>query len=276
MRPTTLISIFAVAALGQAARAATLEDFAIYSHGAVSIDQKSDIDAFVAGMGPIQIDKQSTISGDIFSQGSILLGNQVTAGTLYPDLSPGAFPGAGLPSIDLSSAGADAITINDHATLALAPGTYGALTAGHRSQLTLTAGTYYFDSFDFGSQAELTLDTSAGDVRVNVAGGAFFDMKAAIERTAAHGALFTVAGSVQFDQQVVFDSSLLAGGAVTIGQKADIAGQLFAHGSISLGQQSHVGGVTLGSLGGGLAPEPGTLTALGLLAWCTRHRRTRA
>ena len=87
-------------------------------------------------------------------------------------VAPLAYTPISLPPATVFASGGPDVTNPGPAGTTLAPGSYGALNIiGAKTSLTLTAGDYYFDSFNFWSTyPSLTFDVTGGKIRVYVTG----------------------------------------------------------------------------------------------------------
>ncbi len=73
-------------------------------------------------------------------------------------------------TIEIPNTNAGDVFLPPDTTRTLAPGAYGALNLQSRSTLSLSAGTYYFASFNTEPQARIQLDESTGPVVIYVTG----------------------------------------------------------------------------------------------------------
>lgn len=270
-------SLVVLAATAQAGllSGADLADFAVYSRQNVNMHWQAKAWGDVAAWDRVTLDSQAKVFGDVFAGNDVTLGWQAKADATHDSLGVDAFNALGLPALDLAASGAADVTIGDQASLALTPGTYGDLSMNWKGALALSAGTYYFDSLYLGDQSRITLDTSAGDVLINVAGDTSMQWKADVQRTGGGGAMFTTGGTFNMASEVHFDASLLAGGNVDLDWQSHIAGQVFAYGNVDVADQVKIHGADLVAPAtaspGAPIPEPSALALIiAGLVWMRR------
>jgi len=269
-----LLTIVAMAGAGASAGTITADwtpsDMAVFSHGNVSIGWRALVEGGVAARGSVWLEGEGRVRGDVYAGDAIETGWRSSFGTLHAPLGAGPFDAAPLPRVPTTPSGGQALTAGMKSTLALEPGTYGAVAADWRGQLQLGAGTYYFDSLSLGDEAKITLDTSQGDVFVFVTGDMGLAWRAKVGRSGDGGALFAVGGAFASTSEGVLDSSLLTGGAVSLGWKSQVVGQVFAQGDVTLASESTVGGAPLAQV-----PEPSATGVLlvGLIGLALRRGR---
>jgi len=183
----------------------------------------------VAG-GDVTLVGGNRVFGNVESGGNVWLnsntahvyGNIIAAGTFTNGTSPvdGTITAPGVPSPPLAyipitfppattfTSGGSNITTNPGAGgTTLAPGSYGAFNiSGAQTSFTFTAGTYYFDSFNYQSTyPALTFDVTAGKIKVYVTGDITFRQSATI----------TVVGGSAADVYVETHGDFTTGGATT-------------------------------------------------------------
>ena len=265
-----------VAMAGQGLQAGTIttdwasSDMAVFSHGNVSIGWRALVEGSVAARGDVWLEGEGRVAGEVYAGDAIQTGWKSSFGTLHAPLGAGPFDAAPLPKVPTTPSGGQAATAGMKSTLALEPGTYGAVAADWRGQLQLGAGTYYFDSLVLGDDASMALDTSQGDVFVFVTGDMGMAWRARVVRSGDGGALFAVGGAFASTSEGVLDSSLLTGGAVSLGWRSQVVGQVFAQGDVTLASESTVGGAPLAQV-----PEPAATGVLlaGLIGLALRRGR---
>jgi hypothetical protein len=126
--------------------------------GELSLGQSTRVTGAAAAPS-IRLRRHARAAGGFFC--SALDGGNATCGTLpNPLVAAPALVLVGPPSnVDVS------VAKRGKATTPLAPGAYGALTAGTSSEVTLAGGTYQFESIDVGARARLVC-LAACDVTV--------------------------------------------------------------------------------------------------------------
>lgn len=245
---------------------ASLDSFAAYSHELVQLNWKAKVYGDVAAWDDVRLQDQATATGDLFAGDQVKLGWKASAGDAYDNLGAGAFASLVLPEINLSAGGADKVRVQSRDELALTPGSYGDLRVDWKGKLTLTAGSYYFDSIVFADQSAITLDTSAGDVQVFVAGDTTMRWKSSVSRSGVGGALLTAGGKVRIQEEAALDASVFAGGRVNLAWKANLTGQVLSHSKVTIGDQATVGGASLAPV-----PEPAVMAPALLLLMLRRR-----
>jgi hypothetical protein len=124
------------------------------------------------------------------------------------------------------------VTLQPGATRTLAPGAYAALIVNSRAILTLTAGTYFFTSFDLESQSMLHLDQSAGAIQIYVSSSVIDRGVTTFTAGTPSAFLFGYAGTTMLSVESPFPGgTLIAPNApvniATLGSSAFV-GHLFA------------------------------------------------
>lgn len=224
-----------------------------------------------------------TITGDVTYGGTYTPGTFATlngSATAAPfTASPVPFAPRTLPAatvftsgggniIDTSSAGPDTF---------LTPGSYGNLIFDTLDELTLSAGDYYFDSFDFDGWAlNLTGVSAATPIRIFVSGdittGALVDMT--INGIDAANAPLELSRYVSWETHGDYIEDNLGGneligtvfapnGDIRIGQYTDVRGQLIAGGMVYTRP-----GATITAV-----PEPTGLVLVSLIGCVLRRRK---
>lgn len=118
------------------------------SVGDIQLDDR-DVASVLRSAGTVHLEKNDTV------------GSVTQKATLTPLVHrPLMFtvPAGDLRSVRVAAEGAKSI----------APGAYHSVSVGRRSTLTLSAGQYIFNSFDFDHGAVLKLDTSKGSVKLYI------------------------------------------------------------------------------------------------------------
>jgi DNA-binding protein YbaB len=170
-------------------------DLCLYARGSLKLEDRVKVVTSAGGRAAIGNAGNtgtnigvSTQTGNIWSMAPVFLSNNahivgfvksnqaVTSQTTPPDVSAGVFPGTfvQLPNLSLqvtfpSKNSGDILQDVNAKPLTLKPGAYNNVTV--KAPLTLTAGTYTFETLDFEPQGTLTIDSRAGRVIVYVHGG---------------------------------------------------------------------------------------------------------
>ncbi|MGC4030763.1 MAG: PEP-CTERM sorting domain-containing protein [Tepidisphaeraceae bacterium] len=209
--------------------------------------------------------------GGTYTQGTFgSVGGPVTHGGT---VSPAAFTPLTLPAGSNLTAGSNNVTLANFENRALTPGTYGTLAFASSNTVSLTAGTYVFagitNSFSLN---QLSFDTSAGPIKVYVAGNLDFNLVQVINGQAlfaggnpnpADAAKITleVAGSYTGNADL-YGTLFAPNGGVTLNTFADVTGRVLAGGNVNLVGSNVVA-----------VPEPTTFAALTLVGGLMLRRR---
>ncbi|MGB7214637.1 MAG: hypothetical protein WBE98_06320, partial [Gammaproteobacteria bacterium] len=144
----------------------------------------------------------------------------------------------------------------DQPPAVLAPGSYGDVTIKSRSGLSLSTGTYYFESISIEPQATLQLDTSAGPIVAFVRNG--FDFKGTFQHSgAASDVFFGILGTGTVSLEAALNGTLVVPNATLRFAPANktFAGSFFAK-SIELEPDLTVRHVPFAHWGMVLLPTP--------------------
>jgi hypothetical protein len=122
------------------------------------------------------------------------------------------------------------VTLQQNERRTLQPGSYSALTVPPSATLTLTAGTYYFQSVDLEPQAALALDDRTGPVHIYVANSIIYRASVSDSANRPENILIGFAGTAPVAIEAPFLGTLVAPAArVTVGSLAH-RGAFFAKG----------------------------------------------
>ncbi len=139
----------------------------------ISIDRNAQITGSIRGNGNIWIDRDSHISGNV-SPGvarTLTTGGNVTIdGSRSPaaeNVNTLELTGIGYtPNHD--NYGSQSIWKSRGSTTNLDPGAYGSISLAKQNTLNLSAGTYTLRSFWMDREGQINIDTTGGDVTMNV------------------------------------------------------------------------------------------------------------
>ena len=242
--------------------------------GVITIDRNADVIGNLLGNSDISIDKNSTVIGDARPglTGTLTLGKKttvtgstepgaVTADTFLPP-TMGDRPDAG-------EVGSPEIRPGDGATTILDPGAYSDVVLGTSATLGLSAGTYTVQSFSMADGGTVNVDTSAGNVVLNVQGSFAAGSSVQFATTGVGSLLINVFDhDAGLGNNVVIDAAVRVwGGSFATGTGSALTGSYHATGDVSLGSGSSAqpGSVTV--------PEPAALPVVVLGAILALHRR---
>jgi predicted acyltransferase (DUF342 family) len=249
----------------------------LYSGGSVYLGNSSNVKGDIWGNGNISINSKSVVAGDITTQGkywknkSAKVTGEVILGKDARLLV--------LPSMDVApdkgSLGSTKIWKGRNTTTNLDAGNYNTVGFDRSATLNLSAGTYTMKSFSMGRDGAVNIDTSMGDVILNVHSG-FSVGRDVTFNTQGNGELFlNVFGkNVWLDNNTKMDATVrVYGGKFSTGNDVELTGSFHASNNIYLGQGSQVSYAPAGS---SAVPEPATVALLaigGMICAFRRHRR---
>lgn len=239
-----------------------------------------------------QIDGNLLAGGNVNMAGDVV-GNLTYGGTLTTGPSttvggatvhggavvPTAYVPLATPAGRNLTPSANNINVPTFGDISLAPGSYGTLTLGSSTSVTLTAGQYVFaDIVSSFSLNDLRFDTTGGAIDIFVAGDLNLDMTQVINGKDLWGSKgadpalsqlisLEVGGSLTLRSNF-FGSIFAPNGDITLTTFTDVTGHVMAGGNVYLGNST----VTM-------VPEPMTGLmglGLGLGAMMTRRRRIMA
>ena len=245
------------------------------------------------------------VNGDVAAAGSATIGGRVNGNVTYGTTAtvsagaavtgslthgsttaiPATYSPTRIPMADTFTAGGADVIAGGSAANPLTPGSYGALNITTFSQLYLTAGDYYFKSFNFAGFAINLLNVGTnshinifvtGDYNeaslspLNINGHAYSAADAAL---GADVRIETLGNFTRGDYATGIGTVFAPNGNVSIGINNQLAGQIIAGGQVDVSfnfKQTFVAGSAT-------VPEPGSmaLTAVGLAvaAGVARSRR---
>jgi hypothetical protein len=201
--------------------------------------------------------------------------------------TPTPYVTTAIPAATAFSSGGSNVTVAAAGTTTLTPGSYGAIQLNANATLKLTAGNYYFDSFNSVNSALgtfLNLDVSGGAINIYVTGnvtpGAGFNMLGVTAATAHLVYLETLANfnwAAGANNGTFYGTIFASGpgtstasGNITFGGDSTLVGRAWARRNITTDQDFTQMNAPFPS-----APEPTTLTlfGVGLLALAGLSRR---
>ncbi|HAL45356.1 MAG: hypothetical protein A2Y12_11690 [Planctomycetes bacterium GWF2_42_9] len=250
----------------------SIGELALWSGGSIGAGKDVTITGVSASKSAINLDK-GTNADSIYTMGSIWLGNDVTVsgdatanGTISKSKSAvvtgssNSYADFSLPTLDLLSKPATG-TINIYAasnsSKSLSPGEYSEWTFGNGTTVNLSSGSYNLSSFWAGTGSVVNIDTTSGDVVLNVAGN--FSVGSGVKFVSSgSGTLYVNVynSDAWLDNNANIRGNIrVYGGGLSTGTSVNLTGSIYATGDIYLGNYSDVTyAATTSSI-----PEPSTL-----------------
>lgn len=147
--------------------------------------------------------------------------------------------GVTLPAPPAGASNSNDLFYGNSATVNLAPGVYGAVTANNNLTLNMSAGTYIFRRLDVHNNLTLNLNTTNGDITVILDNGDLHAVNnAEILNTGDGRAVFHVKNGnvdIKNNADVVNADFYVYSGGIGVGNNAEIRGTLYATQDISIG-----------------------------------------
>lgn len=141
----------------------------VIGNGEIYIHPQSSIEGDVDAGADVVVGQNSNVTGTVTSAGDITVDPTSTVGAAVPFGSPVSVPNITLPTATTFSPGTTAVGDGSgNANITLAPGNYGVLHMGIASTLTLSSGTYAFQSIDMGQNSTLELNFTTSGVPVAI------------------------------------------------------------------------------------------------------------
>jgi len=229
----------------------------------------------VLGNKNIWIGNNSTIAGDVRpgSGYNLSTGNNVaiTGSTQQGSFTFDSFDLPALDQLQQSTIGTDNIYGSRYSTTTLLPGEYRNWSFNKNTTLNLLAGEYSLRSFWMNRGGVVNIDTSAGDVTLNVV-GRFSTAGSVSFLKSGSGSLFINV----FDHDVWLDNDVrltailkVYNGDLGVDRNAQLTGRFYATGDIWLGNNTHLEYISSALP----VPEPSTLAifaVMGLLLSCKK------
>jgi hypothetical protein len=264
----------------------------IVANGNVSLLSGVNVLGNVGANGAVSLGVDAHVAGTVTHNGNLTLAGFATVGgsqvgTVSPN--PATYTPAQLPAATSFTSGGAPVSLAVFEDRVLSPGPYGAMSFAGSNELTLSPGSYYFDSIASpGAFVTLNLDlTGGGDIRIFVTGDVQFD-NLLIE---VNGVDFNDAdpnlaslvyleshGNIFHDREF-FGTLHAPFGDVTTATISDVTGSIIAARHANIGSSADI--IYAGSAYLGV-PEPAGLGAIvlggiGLLARTSRRsQRVRA
>jgi hypothetical protein len=264
-----------------------------WTGSSVSIGSNSNITGDIgAGTGKISLGSNTAMFGDVLGNNSISIGSKSTiTGDVRPGIGykiskpsnvtitgstqPGSFSfnTFDLPALDQlqqSTIGTDNIYGPRYSTTTLLPDEYRDWSFDKNNTLNLSAGAYSLKNFWVDRDSVVNVDTSAGDVILNIAGQFSTGTNVSFSKSGSGNLFINVFGhNVWLEDNVKLSAVLkVYGGDFGVDKSAQLAGRFYATGDIWLGRNTQ-----LEYISSQVIPEPSTLVifaVMGLFLSCKK------
>ena len=226
--------------------------------------------ASIYTQGNVWLGSNSYVSGNVLANGQVQTGYNVSIGGSSDDY--GDFV---LPQLDLLESGGigtDNIYGAKNSTTTLSSGLYRDLSFDKNTTLNLSAGSYSLNNFWMNKNSVVNIDTSGGDVILNVSGGFSTGRDVSFTKSGSGNLYINVFGAnVWLDNDVTLNAIVkVFGGNLGFGDSAQLAGQYYATGDIWLGSNSQIEYVSSQAI-----PEPASLAIFALSGFCLMVQKKR-
>jgi len=267
----------------------TIDELALWAGGSIGVGSGVTVSGPMASALGVNANSNSSLSS-IYTQGNVWLGKGVivngdvvangsiqTSKNTVITGSSNSFSNFVLPQLDTlqqTVVGTTPIYTAPNATKTLLPGEYSSLSLSNDTQLNLSSGIYSVSSFWMGSGGTVNVDTSAGDVILNVVGS--FTAGSSVKFiTSGSGNLFVNVfnSDAWLDSRVDFTGVLsVFGGGLGTGTSVNLTGSVYTTGSMYLGNDTAVTYTHSTQI-----PEPASLAmflTIGFIIWKVRQGST--
>jgi hypothetical protein len=270
------LCVWLVLFAGAAVQSSTIDigDVGLWAGGTISMGSGVSVSGIAASgggfsansganLGSIYTEKDVWIGGNSMVSGDITAGGSISVSGVKISGTVSQFSNFTLPKLDTlekTTFGTEDVYGKNNSVTKLLAGDYKDLSFGKNTTLNLFAGKYNFQSFWMDRDSTVNIDTSAGNVVLNLAGGFSTSRNVKFSNTGSGSLQINIFGK---DFWLGSGSSLSAtlkvfGGNISTESSASLYGQAYATGNIWLGDRSQV---EYHSFAGEI-PEPSTLAFL--------------
>jgi len=285
----TVIFLSLVFAVASQADIITIDELALWAGGSIGVGSGVNVSGSIASAAGVNANNNSslnsiytqgnvwlgtgvTIEGDVVANGSIQTSKNTIISGSKNDFSNFILPP--LATLQQSVIGTDSIYRPNNGIKTLLAGEYANLSFGNDTNLNLSAGTYSAASFWMGSGGTVNVDTSAGDVILNVMGSFSSGSSVKFITTGSGNFFVNVFNSdAWLDSRAEFTGFLkVFNGGFGSGTAVNLNGALYATGDIYFGNDSDVKYSAMNQI-----PEPasiGMFLFIGFIIWKVRPDST--
>lgn len=263
----------------------TIDELSLWSGGSIGIGSDVTVSGPMASALGINANSNS-IMNSIYTQGNVWLGKSATVdgdaianGFIYTSKhaeitgTKDSFSHFVLPQLETlqqSAIGTTSIYTPSNGIKTLLPGEYSSMSFGNDAKLNLSAGAYSASSFWMGSGGTVNVDTSAGDVILNVMGSFSSGSSVKFITTGSGNFFVNVFNSdAWLDSRSGFTGFLkVFNGGFGTGTSVDITGAVYATKDIYIGNDSDIKYAALTAI-----PEPASIAMfmfIGFIIWKVR------
>ena len=253
----------------------------------------------IKSTGDVNISQNANVTGNINTAGSVYVANNasitqgVSYGTTYwaengakvggnvsqakSPTPPDSWTNKLLSNPGISNSNTSSLYYSPSTTASLAAGVYGNLSMDQGTKLTLTAGTYNFQSLYLAQKSQLLLDTSKGNIIILVAGTVSTADSVSFLNQSKGSLSLQSAGTVYLGTNNTFNGSLTTFSSMSIDQSTTINGSAYASGDMYLNNKVVINYIGSPSPALSGVPEPASfsLLAVGSLVLMRRTKRSK-
>lgn len=209
--------------------------------GDINVGVSSEVVGNITAGDDLFLQANSVVTGSVLVGGKVLQGrNVVVNGTIQEGATIAVPVEKSWVEFSAETSGSDVI-LRRGEVITLDPGDYGNLLVGGESSVTLSSGTYVFNSFEVGFGADLLLDFSDGPIVVHITEDMRFLNQTEMKITSASGdatnVIFLVEGDeIRFGRNGNYLGTFLGlETSITVGGDSVIEGALYGA-NITLGR----------------------------------------
>jgi hypothetical protein len=221
----------------------------IYTQGSVWLGYKVNVDGSITANGQVQKDPSAKISGT----------TDIHSNFVLPPLD----------SLQRTTIGKDSISTSKDVKKTLLPGDYSNWSFDRNNTISLSTGNYSVSGFWISNDGVVNVDTSKGDVVLNVNGSFSTGTGVTFNKTGNGNFYVNVIGSTMYlNNDVSLTGIVKVSGGFSTGTSVNMTGQVFATGDIWFGNNSNFTYQNATSI-----PEPSSMAILVVMSLFFISRR---